>query len=185
MKIFPWMLSLVKLLIPVSKSAVGTGALGIRPPWKAKSLWAAMAMALVGGGFYLNSYLSPISSTQVDSSGSGGAVLTQSAPDQTSQAGLPLTLRLGVSYMSGFLVGWVFRRFIRLSILLSTGALGLVALGRKLGWIDLDWTLMEGHVHHATAWVQGGAGALKDFLEGLLPSAGSAGVGVLFGFRRK
>jgi uncharacterized membrane protein (Fun14 family) len=61
----------------------------------------------------------------------------------------------------------------------------LIALGKKWGWFELDWSVVEGQVRHSLSWLQGEAGAFKQFITGYLPSAGAAGVGAFLGFRRK
>ena len=154
-----------------------------RPPWKAKSVWVAMVMVLMGSVLYLKDLRSH--APQVSQEKESISMNDQAAPQKESGADLPATLRLGVSYIGGFLIGWGFRRFIRLSLLVSTAAFALVALGRKTGWIDLDWSLLENQVHQAATWFEGEASTLKALLESYLPSAGSAGVGAVLGFRRK
>ena len=163
--------------------AQAANVVGPNPPWKAKSVWFALVLMLLGGGFWIKDR-----SQASDSSPPGGSSISESAtsPAPSSlQPKSPATFRFGASYLGGFFIGWTFRRFLKLSLLVSGAAIALVALGKKTGWLDLDWNALEGHVQHSMAWVEGGAGSVKAFLTGFLPSAGAAGVGGFFGFRRK
>lgn len=153
-----------------------------RPPWNARSVRVAMVMVVLGSGLYLKDLWISAPSVPVEEN---RPATTAPSHENDTAPGLPATLRLGASYIGGFLVGWGFRRFIGLSILVSTASLALVAIGRKTGWIDLDWTLLENQVHRTTAWFQAEAGMVKALLESCLPSAGTAGVGAVLGFRRK
>jgi len=163
---------------------------GERPPWKARSVWVALALMLLGAGLWVKdrtqaepaSATSPASASRFSDSASTG---TQSGAGRGLQPSAPATFRFGASYVGGFFLGWTFRRFLKVTLLLSGAAIVLIAFGKKLGWFELDWVAMEGHVRHSLAWLQGEAGAFKQFLIGYLPSAGAAGVGAFLGFRRK
>ncbi len=61
----------------------------------------------------------------------------------------------------------------------------IIGLGKKLGWSELDWVSFESHVRDSFAWLQGEAGAIKQFVTGYLPSAGAAATGGFLSFRRK
>ncbi|MHB1308186.1 MAG: FUN14 domain-containing protein [Limisphaerales bacterium] len=156
----------------------------------AKTVWAALAVMLLGGGLWINDLaqpkeaaLPPGVSSFADSAAGGASGPTARTAPVTSPA--PATFRFGASYLGGFFLGWVSRRFIKLSLLLAGGAMALVAIGKKLGWIDLDWASIEGQIQQAISWTHHEAGALKQFLTGIFPSAAAAGVGAFLGFRRK
>jgi uncharacterized membrane protein (Fun14 family) len=163
---------------------------GERSPWKAKSVWVALALMLLGGGLWIKdrtqaeppSAKAPSAAAQLSDSASTG---TQSDERRGWRTSAPATFRFGASYVGGFFLGWTFRRFLKGTLLLSGAAIVLIAFGKKTGWVELDWVAMEGHVRHSLAWLQGEAGAFKQFLTGYLPSAGAAGVGAFLGFRRK
>lgn len=167
----------------------GRSVSGERPPWQAKSVWVALALMLLGGGFWVKnrtqaeppSAKAPSAAAQLSDSVSTG---TQSDERREWRTSAPATFRFGASYVGGFFLGWTFRRFLKRTLLLSGAAIVLIALGKKLGWLELDGAAMEGHVRHSLAWLQGEAGAFKQFLTGYLPSAGAAGVGAFLGFRR-
>jgi uncharacterized membrane protein (Fun14 family) len=106
-------------------------------------------------------------------------------PPAGSEPTSPATFRLGLSYLGGFFLGWSLRRFIKWTLLLGGAVILVIGLGRKLGWFDLDWASIEGQVRSSLTWLQGEAGAAKQFLTGYLPSAGAAAIGIFLGFRRK
>lgn len=163
---------------------------GERPPWQAKSVWVAVVLMLLGGGLWIKertqaeppSAAATSAASQLSDSASTG---TRSGEGRGLESSAPATFRFGASYVAGFFLGWTFRRFLKVTLLLSGAAIVLIALGKKIGWLELDWVAMEGHVRHSLAWLQGEAGAFRQFLTGYLPSAGAASVGAFLGFRRK
>jgi uncharacterized membrane protein (Fun14 family) len=124
-------------------------------PWNAKSVIAA-GIATVGG---LTSWVADFSS--------------------------PAVAGIGGSYLVGFFMGWVSRRFLRMAALITGGLLAGVAVLDETGWIDLDWKSVEAQISHAIAATHQGAQGLKHILSGYLPSTGAAAVGMFFGFRKK
>ena len=97
----------------------------------------------------------------------------------------PAIAQLGGSYLGGFLIGWAFRRFLRMAAMLVAIGLAGIALMKGTGWIDVDWSAVEAQVGQAVRWLHGEAEGLKNLVTGFLPSAGAAGAGSFFGFRKK
>ena len=97
----------------------------------------------------------------------------------------PLFAQLGGSYIGGFFIGWAFRRFLKMAALVAGGIFAAIAVLKGTGWVDLDWNTIETQIMHSMAALQRGAEGLKQFLSGYLPSAGAAGAGTFFGFRKK
>jgi uncharacterized membrane protein (Fun14 family) len=124
-------------------------------PWKAKSVLIAGAITAAGIVAWLNDTLSP---------------------------GLA---RGGASYIGGFLIGWAFRRALKVSALIAGLILALIATLKSVGWIDFDWAAIETNVSQSLAWMHGEAESVKQLLTGYLPSAGAGGAGAYFGFRKK
>jgi len=124
-------------------------------PWTAKSVIAA-GIATAGG---LTSWAANVSS--------------------------PAVAGIGGSYLVGFFMGWVSRRFLRMAALITGGLLAGIAVLDETGWIDLDWKSVEAQISHVIAATQQGAQGLKHILSGYLPSTGAAAVGMFFGFRKK
>jgi len=163
-----------------------------RPPWKAKTVWLAALLVLVGGVLWVKD---TVQKPAPSAPGTAPGMTSFADPEpgsnarQDKPAGLkptsPATFRFGVSYVGGFFLGWAFRRFIKMTLLLSGAVILLIGLGKKLGWIELDWASIEAHVRESLAWLQGEAGTIKQFLTGYLPSVGAAATGIFLGFLRK
>ena len=125
------------------------------PPWAAKS-FLAVAVATIGGlASWIGNYTSPA------------------------------VAQVGGSYLGGFLIGWAFRRFLRIATMLVAAALAGIAVIKATGWIDVDWSALESQISRTVQWLHGEAEGLKNLLSGVLPSAGAAGAGTFFGFRKK
>lgn len=93
--------------------------------------------------------------------------------------------RFGFSYAGGFLIGWLFRKSLKLA-LLATGVVALaVAAGKYSGLFNLDWAAIETHTAQSLAWLKGELGAFKEFLTGYLPSAAVGLVGMFKGARHR
>ena len=124
-------------------------------PWNAKSVIAA-GIATVGG------------------LASWGANLSS-----------PAVAGIGGSYLAGFFMGWIFRRFLRMAALIIGMLLTCVAVLEDTGWIDLDWASVQTQISHVIAAGHQGAEGLKHLLSGYLPSTGAGAIGMFFGFRKK
>ncbi len=97
----------------------------------------------------------------------------------------PAVAQIGGSYLGGFVIGWAFRRFLRVAAMLVAVVLACVAAMKATGWIDVDWSQLEAQISRTVQWLHGEAEGLKNVLTGFLPSAGAAGAGTFFGFRKK
>jgi uncharacterized membrane protein (Fun14 family) len=92
--------------------------------------------------------------------------------------------RFGGCFIAGFCVAYAFKKAIKVAAIVA----GVVLIGMfvmaRVGIIDFDWSMMEEPLNRSVAWIRGEAGAMKDFILGYLPSAGSAAAGMIVGFRR-
>lgn len=140
---------------PAPPSSSAWDAVLADPPWAAKSFLAAAA-ATVGG---LASWIGNVSS--------------------------PALAELGGSYLGGFLLGWAFRRFLRMAAMIVAASLAFIGTLKAIGWLNLDWVSVEAQITQAIHWLHGEAEGLKNLVTGFLPSAGAAGAGSFFGFRKK
>jgi uncharacterized membrane protein (Fun14 family) len=125
------------------------------PPWAAKSFLAVAAATIGGLASWIGNYSSPAAA------------------------------QIGASYLGGFLLGWAFRRFLRIAAMLVAVVLAGIAVMKASGWIDVDWSALEAQVGQTVQWLQGEVEGLRNVLTGFLPSAGAAGAGSFFGFRKK
>lgn len=131
------------------------GTLTSDPPWAAKSFLAAGATTVAGLGAWLSDMMSPA------------------------------LARGGASFLGGFLLGWAFRKTVKLALLITGPLLVLILILKTTGWIHLDWTLIQGDATRTLDWARGKAQGLKEVVTGYLPAAGAAGAGAIFGFRKK
>lgn len=124
---------------------------------------------------------------------SGGAGL---APDGVSRAELPqgeqesdtawspLFLKMGFSFFVGFAIGYVFRTFLKLS-LLAAGVIALALFGlQQAGLVEVHWEKMSGMFDAVMGHVREQASGFKTLLTGSLPAAGLGGLGLFTGFRK-
>ncbi len=159
-----------------------------KPFWAAKSVWLACALIVLGAFLWIKDRGAAKTSTGAPLPGvsqfsdSGGATASGQPEAKPSS---PAVFRFGASYLGGFFLGWMLRRFVKLTLLFCGAAICLVAVGRHFGWFDLDWNWVEAHLRQSLAWVQGEAGSFKIFITGYLPSAGAAAAGTFFGFRSR
>ena len=91
-------------------------------------------------------------------------------------------MRICASYIGGFFIGWVFRRFVLVALSLAALAILVVGICKYAG---CNVAPAETGVKERATWVQHEAAAAKDYLKGLLPSTAAGAVGVFLGFRRK
>lgn len=124
-------------------------------PWKAKSVMTAGTAMAAGLVSWIGDYTSPAMA------------------------------QLGGSYIGGFFLGWAFRRFLKMAAIAVGFVLAGVAVLKSTGWVELDWVAVEKQITDGLAALHHGAEGLKELLAGYLPSAGAAGAGTFFGFRKK
>jgi len=166
-----------------------------RPVWRSPSVLVAALVMLIGLGVWLIDVIGGEPQSEPDSAGMDGmSSLTDSqrtypgSDDAGSDARTPVSpvaFRLGAGYLGGFFLGWAFRKFITLTLVAAGGLVALLALFQGLGWFEVNWGAVEGHLKLALMWVQGQAGSFKTFVTGYLPSAGAASAGLFVGFRRR
>lgn len=171
--------------------------------WKSPALLIAVLVTLLGVGMWVYASQTRPSAPPTPSSSSGGAApdgmvsgFSTSDPMAAGAASppaaeprlidraSPAVARFGACFVAGFCIAYAFKKFIKVAAIVA----GVVFIGMfvmaKAGIIDFDWSMMEGPMHRSVAWLRGEAGAMKDFILGYLPSAGSAAAGMLAGFRR-
>jgi uncharacterized membrane protein (Fun14 family) len=97
----------------------------------------------------------------------------------------PALLLFGGSYLGGFFLGWIFRRFVKTAVIVAGGIILLLGGLKSTGWITLDWASIETWVTQTLTLLQEGSEGVKQVLMGYLPSAGAGSAGIFFGFRKK
>ena len=89
---------------------------------------------------------------------------------------------IAVSYAGGFLIGRVFWRIVKTAAVVAALLLGGLAM---LHYARVDTAKAQQAVTDGSSWAQAQVSRAKESLLHLLPSGGSAGVGVFAGARRK
>ena len=149
-------------------------------PWRAKSFLIAAIVAVIGLGFWVRD---SVRGVPPGSPAAASAAAPEAAGRSWNfQRPVPTVTRVCGSYAGAFLLGWAFRRFLKVTLALAALALSLLALGRWTGW---DTRSAESHVQAGAGFVERQAGTARNLLLGLLPSATAAGAGAFLGFRRK
>ena len=97
----------------------------------------------------------------------------------------PAMLKGGFSFFVAFCIGLTMRLFVRLSFI-YIGLVGLTLLGLSwLGWVEVHWDVPERQFSSLAANVQAQFESFRSFLQGSLPSAGMAGLGLISGLKKK
>ena len=161
-----------------------TGSEGGNPPWKARTIWIAAGLTLLGLVLWVAT--PPLVETASPDSEQASFTESSEAPEARtirSLQGSPALFRFGLSYIAGFFLGYGLRRCLKLTLGIAVLFCGVVLVLQQVGWVELDWTGIESQLSHSFGWLKGQAEALKQFVTGYVPSAGAAAVGLFFGAR--
>ena len=157
-------------------------------PWRSKTVLAALVVCAVGLWFW---YSGIRNSTPNETGNEPGAASELAAADPADPASgtpskwskpLPVYVKMSASYVAGYCVGWLFRKLIRVILLVSALAIALVAYGKFVG-LDLDEA--QDQVKRGSKWAKHEVKAAKDYFKQMLPSATAGGVGIFLGFLRR
>lgn len=148
-----------------------------------KSLSAESSPSITPDGFTAGGTGSGTGST-------GGTIILGdgSSPEPEPEAAplwAPLLAKGGLSFFVAFCIGYALRTFIK-GTMLVFGVVALAIFGlQKAGIVGaIDWEVAQGYWDDLTAGIGRQFESLKTFVTGSLPSAASAGVGLVAGFRR-
>lgn len=134
-----------------------------RPPWRSRTVRWAAALVLLGLGLALWD------------TGQGRA-------PGLDPATWPLPLRVGLSYIGGFGVGWCMRRFLKLTLLMLLAATLVFFLLRLVGLEGGLWSGLEQLVRGGLSDAREEAEAVAVTAKRALPSAASAALGGILGW---
>jgi len=112
--------------------------------------------------------------------------VVETAPEPTTvdKISSPAT-KLGVSLVLGFIVGFVFRMFVKtMTVLTILVVAGLGALS-YYGILDIDTQQVEEKGRTFVDWITREGGRIKDLVLGHIPHSAGGVVGSWIGFRRK
>ncbi len=148
-------------------------------PWRAKSVRAAALITLLGMAFWLKGAFQGDTAKPSDPPPPGA---TQPSGGWNFSKPIPGYVRLCVSYIGGFLLGWTFRRFVAVTFLITLFLVGLLGFGKYSGCDSSGLRERIGKQVHAARET---AEHERDYLRGFLPSGTAAGLGVFWGFWRR
>ena len=158
-------------------------------PWRSKSVLAALAVIVLGLGFwFVDIKHSPLpdetNNPAASASGlaSSGHVTASTGSRWDWGKPFPFYLRLGVSYVAGYCIGWFFRKLTRLIMVTMAMIVALLGYGKLAG---CDMSHARAEVKHGEDWAQHEATTARDYLLHLLPSGTAGGAGIFLGFRRR
>jgi uncharacterized membrane protein (Fun14 family) len=93
--------------------------------------------------------------------------------------------RMGFSCFVGFVIAYTLRMFLKVA-LLAAGFMAMLLFGLQYsGLVEVKWNLIAERYDTVWEWGSGQVESLTAFVNGALPSAGAAGLGLFAGLRRK
>lgn len=157
-----------------------------------RSLRLMLAVTIIGLGLWVYALITrpPQAPAPVGSNAAGYAagIAPNAQPPgkpRLIDESAPATFRFGLSFVVGFFVAWVFRRVIKLTLLVAGGIAVLLIVLKQTGVVDLNFDAVQEQVNHGVEVAQQNASRAKDFILGYLPSGASAATGLFFGARRR
>jgi uncharacterized membrane protein (Fun14 family) len=97
----------------------------------------------------------------------------------------PKVMRVGVSVIVGFVIGFLFRMFVKTMLLVTLVIGGIFFALTYFNVVNVDLTAAQQTYDSAREWLTDQATRLKDVVLAHLPSSASGGLGVFIGFRRR
>jgi len=107
------------------------------------------------------------------------------APPQSPPVVGRLARRIGGSILLGFVIGWLFRAFIRITAAITAVAIGALALLSYFHIMNVDLTAAENKTTQTSAWLTDQAGRLRDAAFAHVHSTLGGAVGMFMGIRRR
>lgn len=93
----------------------------------------------------------------------------------------PALLRFGLSFLVGVVLAYLFKKFLKVSVIVAA-LIGAAVFGlHKTGIIDFDAGAVKEQVDRGVTWARSEASGFKDFIVGYLPSSVSACAGLIYG----
>jgi uncharacterized membrane protein (Fun14 family) len=171
------------------------------PRWKWKLLGFGLMIGCIGvGGQVASTYLKPPATPQSHTAtaapvngaqpSAGSPAATPASPAPASSPTIvdmitPFMSHFGFSLFVGIVVGLVFRTFIRVALLFSALIIGGAMALSYFFHVNVDMSVVKADTSQAVSWLTDQGYHLKGMLFQALPSSTAAGVGFLFGFKKR
>ncbi len=95
------------------------------------------------------------------------------------------SLRSGVGFLGGFLIGVAARIFLKVTAMLGLALAALGYLLQKIGWVELPWDSFSDIAAAFATAVEENTSRFKDFLSSYLPAGVTSAVGLGSGVTQK
>jgi uncharacterized membrane protein (Fun14 family) len=167
------------------------------PRWQKSLLTLATILLAAGLAGQAMALAKPKPQTATSSSGppanARGIVTTEKPADQSAAPAekawyeklSPHATRIGLTFLVGFIVGWAFRAFLKMMLMISVLAAAIFAGLSYFNVMNVDMSKAEQKYESSKAWLTDQAWRLKDAVQSHLPSSGASALGLFVGFRRK
>lgn len=168
------------------------------PAWHKRVLWLSIGLTVLGAaaqtvGYFRSARSTTLSPAGEAPEGSRSVVATDNPPTALpdkesatwSQWLSQTATKVGVSFVAGFVIGWIFRAFIKTMLLVSVLGVGVLVALSYFGVPNVDFSNAREKYESGMSWVSGQAGKIKDAAMGHIPSAVPAIFGAFVGMRRK
>jgi uncharacterized membrane protein (Fun14 family) len=154
------------------------------PSWHKMVLTISMLFA--GGGTLGSAvdYFSPDQSAQVTTQPSEASPPAPEKPWLTHKVS-PWAMRVGLACIGGFVIGFIFRLFLKIMTLLTLAVMTILVALSYFNVMNIDFTAVEKKYESGAAWVTGQAEIASKKLASHLPGSGSGFLGMFMGFRRR
>jgi uncharacterized membrane protein (Fun14 family) len=163
-------------------------------------LTLALFLAGAGGVGQISTILSQgnsasptVQTSDQTSAGSRGFVSDQSAPAASApeesptlvQKWSPAATRVGFSFIVGFVVGWVFRAFLKLTSAIAAAGMAIMGALTYFRIINIDMSSAQQQYDSAMHWLTDQSWRAAQAIIAHIPGSASSFAGMFIGFRRK
>ena len=172
------------------------------PPSALKLLSGAMGLALVGMAVYVFAAMNHPTTVGKKSAGSvapssgfvaDGSTVGRAAPPDDAQTPSDTWtgwtgakgMKLGFGFAGRFVIGFIFRAFLKLAALATVIIGGGLAALSYFHFLNIDFTRVHQAYADNSAWIHDQAWRLKEVLLAHLPSSTTGAAGAWFGTRRR
>lgn len=168
-----------------------------------KLLSVAMVLGFVGFGVYVMAELNRPVATSTPGNiaspglsvpdGGGNSSTGNAAPPPDSLTpsqtwtgwGGSKGMKLGFGFVGGFVIGFLFRAFVKITTLVGVVIIGGLAALSHFNILHIDWAAARTAYDTHEQWITDHAIHLKDVLIAHLPSSTTGAAGMYFGTRRR
>lgn len=147
-----------------------------------------LAVLLFGSGSVgqMSSYLGQKNQPVVAPTDSSKPIPNPPPPEPTlAQKISPWAMRMGLSLLVGFLLGFALRVFVRITVTLLVLGIGLMMLLSYFHVVNVDFSAEKTKYENTVHWAEDQATRVKDSALSHLPSSGGGALGAFAGFRRR